>query len=531
MSFRPLFMNDSLSLAFYLKDAIRSQNYRRVNELIQNQAFSTLPAYALDDALETATPILQDHELLQTFLQHPSVNELSPQTVGLLMIAAIREGSPDLINSFLEHPRFRDIAPRQAEQIGLEALEFQGKDLFLNLSLFSVFRLVFEKHFVEVVRCAIRTKNVSWMNELYQQGRFAEIASQIFPDLIRWAFKRRDKRLLNAAIHPLHFDAEMENILTQTLFDNALTDTLGNRHEIEYRLIQLLLKHRDYPLLSPLILQWLLEKAFFLKNMPLFRHLLHHPSYASLGSEGVANLLTKVLSSSEEQLAEKLRHHPQFKFITGAHLGLVLEEAVRLNRQSIIKEILHHPNFTQIPEDSFKRMAILHMQTGDRNLQQSFLKEPHLHTKYGQMIYEAIRRNESSVIEQFIKDPILKHEFLTQFVLYAETDKLFVSHYVIRDILRQCFLTQEIDLIMSLLTHPLFHERIKELFNQAIQFDDEALIEKALLNDILREPFLEKLQAAPKKDRQRLHHLFISNPMFQEKPTRLIEEVRTWNAI
>ncbi|CUI17365.1 hypothetical protein PNK_1758 [Candidatus Protochlamydia naegleriophila] len=522
-------MNDPSSLAIHLKDAIRSLNYRRVNELIQNPAFPALSAKELDEALETATPILQDHEILQSILQHPSAAELSPKTVGYLMIAAIREGSPELMNSFLEHPHFRDISPRQAEQIGLDALEFQGKDLILHLSRFSTFRLIFEKHFAEVVRCAIRTKNLSWMHELYQQERFAEIASQLFPDLIRWAFKRRDKRLLHVAIQPLHFDAQAETVLRQALFDNALTDTLGNRHEIEYRLIQLLLKHRDYLSLSSLMLQWFLEKALFLKNMPLFRHLLHHPSYPSLTSEGVAQLLVQVLSSSEEELTDKLRHHSQFKLITGAHLGGILEEAVRMKHQSMIKAILHHPNFAQIPEDSFKRMAILHMQTGDRGLQHSLLEEPHLHAKYGQMIYEAIRRNESPLIEQLINDPILKSELLAQFVRYAETDELFVSHYVIRDILRQFFLTQDAALIAPLLTLSLFRDRVKELVDQSIQFDDENLIENALLSDLLRDLFLEGLKAASKKDRQRLYHLFTSNPDFQKKPARLIQEIQRWN--
>lgn len=513
------------NLATHLKDAILSQNRHLLLDLFEHPDYLSLTSEEMNTILETTSPLLQDSHLLQNIFLHPSIRGISPATVCNLTILTIRHGDPSLIDFCLYHPNFPKTGPL-VEKIAKEALEYQGMKLIQKLSLFPAFELFFNNNFQPLAECAIRTNQREWIEELLQQEPSQAEANRIFPKMIRWAFHHKDKKIIALSLRLVHFDKEMEKTLMQALAEETAEE---EEKEIDSYLLHLLIRHQDYMSLSPLILGWMLEQALREKTPPLINHLFQHPAYFLLSKEELAKLILSAMSIPEEAILKHLVHHPQFHAIFGADLGLILEEAARINHVKMIQSLLQHPHFELVTEDSFKRMAQAQIQTGDSNIQ-LFLKEPQFKKKYDQIIYEAIRRNESYLIDQFLRHPDLKKLVLQELIHYTTTDPLFVNKYIIRDVIREIFLTNEDQLIQEVASHPLFHKRIGELLTQAIQFDDEELIEKTLLNPILKDLFKNAWALASQEDKNRLYNLFISNPSFITKPPQLVQEIRSWKS-
>lgn len=521
-------MDFSNILANRLKEAIRSLNRRLLVVLLQDPNYTSLSSKNLDDALETLSPVLQDEDMLSSFILHPAFEGLAPKTLANLMILAIRLDHRDYIDAILYHPHFEKLTVEEAELVILEALDFQGKEFIERFTLFSSFEEAFNKHLDAAIRCAIRTDNREWMEELFRHSHYREIAQQIFPDLIRWLLKRRDKKLFNLALRSISLNPMTETLLNQELFNTALNDESTKRKEFEQYVATQLMRHRDYLKLSENMLGWMLEKMLMTKETVGIEQLFNHPKYPALSLDSLLTLLIRSLSLAESSWTLKLLRHPQFLSLSGANLGPLLEEAGQAHREEVVQAILQHPNFEQIPEDSFKRLAILEAHSDLSAIKEKAFRNPAFKRKFGQMIYETIRRNESDLIDHFFRDPLLKEEAINQFINYAKTDSFFVSHYIIRDVLREAFLTGDYELIHRLATYPLFKERIRELLVQAIQYDDEELIENVILNDLLRAEFHQTLQTASKQDKERLYRLFISNPSLRYKSPILIQEVESW---
>jgi hypothetical protein len=342
--------------------------------------------------------------------------------------------------------------------------------------------------------------------------------------MIRWALRHRDKKILSLFLGLVHFDQEMEKVLRRILEEEAAEE---GEEAIDSSLLHQMIRHPDYSTLSPLILSWMLGQALIEKAPPLINHLFHHPAYPLIAKEELTKFILSAMSLPEEVILKHLIHHPQFPAISGEDLGLILEEAARTDHVKMIQSLLQHPHFELVTEDSFKRMAQAQIHTDDSNIE-LYLKEPLFRKKYGQIIYEAIRRNESYLIDQFLRHPHLKKLVIEELIHYTTTDPLFVSRYIIRDVIRVIFLTNEDQLIQEVSRHPLFQERIEELLTQAIQFDDEELIEKILLSPILKDLFKKAWASASGEDKSRLYNLFISNPSFKTKPPPLIQEVQSW---
>ena len=145
------------------------------------------------------------------------------------------------------------------------------------------------------------------------------------------------------------------------------------------------------------------------------------------------------------------------------------------------------------------------------------------------MIYETIRRNEIGLIDELLRDPLIKDQTLDELVRYTMTDSLFVSQYVIRDVLREVFVTRDHALVKRIFGLPLFQQRIVELMEQSIAFDDIVLIESMLLDKLLRPQFLAVMQLASPEDRQRIAELFLANPEFSKKTPEVVEAVLCWS--
>ncbi|WP_068469742.1 hypothetical protein [Candidatus Protochlamydia phocaeensis] len=521
-------MNEANSLIASLKEAIHAQNRRELEELLQSPDYSSLPAQGLDEILYEISPVLYETNLLHQFLRHSSFDRISSRTLGNLTLIALVLNDLNAIQPLFYHAQFENISAVQADLIVKEALATQGRDLIAQLLHIPLFKQKLDQQLEGQIKCAIRTHDREWLEDLFKYPHFTEIAPRVFPELIKWAFRRRDKKFIHLSIRSIRFTPQLEEVLLQSLFESFLDDRARRKEDIERYVVEQIYKHPDYINLSPTMLAWLLEKAVSLSLPKLFQQLVHHPHYHQLSTDSLTTALAQTFPIHSTPMLKILIHHPVFGHLSGPQVGLILEEAVAADDWETAQLLLHHPHFDQIPDDFFKRIALSKIRTHDQTLRLLLANEPAFKGKFGHVIYESIRRNESDLLDQLLLDPFLKEEVIHQLINYAKTDQIFVSTYIIRDVLREVFLTRDPYLTKKIIAQPLFHARIEELMQQAIDYDDEELIESLILNPFLNKPFKAFMDLASPEDKKRLYDLFTTQATFNQKPAELIQEIHSW---
>lgn len=503
-----------------IKRTIRAQNKKRLEELFQDPLYKGMPAPHLSHILEEFSVFFQESDLLTPFLLHPHFEELTPEAIGQFLLAAIRLNNQIVMSSLIYHPQFACVSENLTHQIIQAALEFQNRELMILLKRYlPKFPETYQGHLKEMVACAIRTQDKEWLRHIFSYKHYPAISEQVFADILRWILRIHDRKLIELAIRHQHFNEHVEIILQQQLLEAPL----DKRQAIEASILELLVNHPDYAGFSPSMLSWLAEKALDLQANALFNRLATHAQFQQIPANGLGNLFIHALPRKDLDLLDPLVTHFRFKDIPGELLGVILEQSIQsILHPQIHLLFTHHPHFEQIPADSFKRIVLLALQSSKDLLQDASLK-----LKYEQMIYEAIRRNETTLIDRFLREPILKLEVPKQLAQYA-TNPSFVNEYFIKDVLRQMVMTMDKPLINQLLATPLFDKKMTELMSQAIEFDEEELIEAFILEESLATHFINILKMHSPDERERLFKIFTSDPQFSQKPQKLREEVLSW---
>jgi hypothetical protein len=413
---------------------------------------------------------------------HPNFKNVSPNTVGQAMLAAIRLGQTKAIDLLIKHPNFKQLSLLMVHQIIKATLAYQDYDFVTRLMRFPDFKEALQKHLEEMIYCALRTSNREWLENLFKHEDYFQIESRVFPDIMRWALRRRDKKIIRLVLRRHSFNEKTEAILINEIFNAFLIPETKRKLEIEAYVVQQLVKNPDYKNFSPLMIAWLTEKAILLGDDFLFFRLRSHPNFAEIPSNVLADLLTSATSLRRYEMQKALAAHPHFKGISGDKLGLILEAGIRYDDPAMAEMVMHHPSFQEIPDDAFERIAVLELHHPDNRLKERFLVEPAFQPKYARIIFEVIRRNDSELIAQFLRESLLKKLFIDQLIKYASAEEKYVSGYIIRDVLREAFLTDDRPMIAQLVEMPLFVPRIVELMHEATQYDDDELIVHMLLN-------------------------------------------------
>lgn len=521
-------MNPNETLVSSLQRAVRAQDTKWTNQLIKDPEFQKLSGSSLDAILTPYSAFFQEIEIFRPFAAHPNLSKISPESAAEFITAAIRLNAPETIVKLFYLPQFKEIPQNAVHKIVQAILEFQTSELVNLFMKFALFKEEFNHNIVGMVESAIRNEDRIWMEQLFKNPHFRELPLAVNTALMRWVFRHRDRKLIGLTIQAQNFNEKIETTLRQELINTFLEKSTTQKAAIETYVIEQLLKHKDYPQFSPSMIVWMIGKAIALNLPEQLKQLQLHPQYANISGDALSEPMIIALTSFDKTILKSLLNHPHFNKMTGEPLGLLLEEAGRYNNKGLLSILIHHPYFSKVPSDSFKRLATMKIETPDAEIRQWVLTEPRFHEKYGEMIYDAIRRNEVGLIDKLLTDSILKNEVVRQLVNYSTTDGYFVSPYVIRDILREIFMTQDPPLIASIANNTLFDTRIEELMKQSINFDDEQLIEKMILDPLLRPKFQKIIREAPEKDRNRIYQIFTSQPNFSKKPPVLVEEVHSW---
>lgn len=494
-------MNGTNGFGQILKEAIKTQNRRDIDRLTRDAAFLQLTAEELNAALLECGPLMQDPELLPRFIIHPNFKNISTAAFAKTMMLAIPLPYGNEIQALLNHPQLEKITPHVAEEMVQAFCQFQDRRIISDLSYTALFKPLFDRHLPEMALCAIRTQNVNWLREILNNPKYKGFSEKAFPYLIRWALNKRDQNITTLAIRTLHFIPETEKLLSQ-----ELVDTFNNEvDELAEAVVDELVSHPDFLSLTHTLVSWMLMMAIIYIDQELFQMLITHKSYPDIPTSRLAELMVFAMSS-EKNMLDQLTLHPHFAHFSGAELGLLLETTQSENKEFVFV-LLKHPHFEQIPEDHFHRMQIMHDKTTTQDFRNTFLNDPLFKKKYGEMLYEAIRRDECEFLAGLLKDKTIKKMILAQLQNYALTDSFFVSEYTIRDMMREVFLTRDQPLVMEMISNPLFEKRIPALSAQAIQFDDEELIESLIDNPRSQMIFHEVIEAAPQEDRERINRL------------------------
>lgn len=515
-------MNETDPFLQSLKEAIQTQNRRDIDSLTRDPLFLKLSGKDLSEALVMSGPIMQDSELLPRFIIHPNFKSVSGEAFTKTMLLAIPLPYGNELVAMLNHPQLKTLSPHDAEEIVQAIFQFQDRRIISDLRLTPIFASLFNKHIAEMVFCAIRTQNVFWLDEILNDRNYKPFSEKAFPDLIRWALKRKEKNIITLAIRKHHFDLNSETILRQ-----ELVDTFNNEmDEVAEAVVDELIKHPDVPNFSHVLISWMLLMSIVYIDQELFDKLSKHKSYPDIPSNRIAELIVFAMSA-EGNMVETLTKHPNFPQLSGAELGLALE-AIDKDNKTIFPLLIKHPNFEQIPEDHFRRMQAMNVYITTEEFRNYFLNEPLFKKKYGEMLYETIRRNDCEFIANLLKDKIIQKMILQQLQNYATTDSYFVSEYTIRDVMREIFLTFDPVLANELVNNPVFEKRLSDLATQSIQFDDEDLIESLILNSKSQKVFHEVMMNSSQIDKERIFKIFEGNPQFEKKPEVVKTEVRSW---
>lgn len=510
-----------------IQRAIRAQDWKRLAELTHAPDFQQLAPKDLDAILEAYSPFFQDSSSLSSFAFHPTIEKASSISLGQLLIAAIRLNNTEAIERLLTLPSINQMPPDIISKVIHAALQCQSRPDIERLNAIIPFKMECERQIRGMVDCAIRTHDREWMELLFKHPQFLQISDDVFLELIRWSFGRRDKKLIGLTIKYQEFSEKKEAILLQELFNVFLERGSERKEAIELYVADQLLKHPDYSRFSPRTVGWLLGRAIAYRKTDLFEHILQHKQYPKIPADTLSEYIILAIQVDDGRALNVLEEHPNFSHMTGGSVGVVLEEAGHYHHQELLERLIHHPHFRQVPEDSMKRL-VSSKTDKDVSIREWVLSESLFRQKYDEMIYEAIRRNDSGLIDQMLLDPILKHEVIYQLIKYSTSDPFFVSEYTVRDMIREVFMTGDHKLISLLMQKTLFDTRIMELIRQSIYFDDEELIEQMILNPLLRERFHQVMKSASERDRKRLFSIFTAYPHFKQKPRELIDEVYSW---
>jgi hypothetical protein len=514
--------DESTELGKALKEAIKALNRRDIDRLSQDPAFANLSAEELSSALLMAGPLMQDTELLPRFIIQPQFKNISPEALAktLMLVMPLPYGNE--IQALLNHPQLEQISPSDAEEIVQAIFQFQDRRIVSDLNFTELFKPLFEKHLPEMVSCAIRTQNVYWLNEILSHPNYSNDSRTAFNELIRWALNRKDKDIITLAIRTVRFNPETEKVLRQELVD-AFSNEMD---ELAEAVVDELTGHPDFANLTETLMSWILFMSILYIDQELFNKLIAHKNYQEIPTNRLAELIVLAMSA-EKKMVEQLITHPHFIHFSGAELGLLLESMNKENKD-IFPLLIKHPSFEQIPEDHFHRMQAMNIKTTTQEFRNEFLKEPLFKKKYGEMLYEAIRRNECEFLSLLLRDNIIKKMVIAQLQNYVSTESYFVSEYTVKDVMREIFLTKDAPLINEVISNPLFEKRIPDLASQSIQFDDEELIESLISHPSSQKMFHDVMQKSSPLDRERIYNIFISNPKFNSKPSELVREVHSW---
>jgi hypothetical protein len=181
----------------------------------------------------------------------------------------------------------------------------------------------------------------------------------------------------------------------------------------------------------------------------------------------------------------------------------MMEKGAQKACAQVIELAIRHQHFRAVPEDSFKKLVLIGLQHPALPLEK-FLQFQEFKKKASKLLYEAIRRNETLFISQVLKNSFFKQFVIDELIHYAETDPLFVSQYIIRDVIREIFLADDDALIKQIIENHFFEQRVKELLKQSIQFDDDDLITTIVLNQRLIPLFGQAWKEASEGDKNRL---------------------------
>lgn len=490
------------------KRAIRAQDGARVKELADDPVFANLSADDLNTILEDYSAYIQSKEVLDVFIAHPQLLQLSPLAIAEMLLAAIRLNHSKAIDSLLHHSKLILIPKRLIHPIIDEALEFGDRHLINLLWHRAPFDEALNLHLQGMIFCALRTHDREWLEQLFSHARYPEASYVLFREIFHWALQRKDKALIQLVIQHQKFNEEIEKSLLQEIFNTFLSREEQVKQMMDDFVLEQLMQHQDYVHFSHLLLTWMLEKTLEEHNFERFDQLKKHPQFNSLTAIELAELLLHVLPLKHQKIQEILVHHPAYEQISGDSLGLLLEQAVILNDRSAVEFISHHPHFDKIPDDAFKRVATLELESFQSPLRDDFLQNSAFNPKHRRMIDEAIRHNDSEVVNLFLNEPMLKHIVLEELIRYTTMDPYYVNPIIIRDILRQTIMTADHRLVAKLAQDALFDQHIHDLMLQSIQFDDDLLIEKIMLDPNLKTLFKQILKKTPVEGRQHLYKLF-----------------------
>lgn len=512
-----------------LKSGIRFEGRHWLDHLLDDPLFQEVPADKLEWILEEAI-YFQDQELLQRFVLHPNFAAISEKGLGRALLAAIRLVDQVSISEMREHRHLNRLSPETIEQVSLAALDSLERYEVERLMRLPVFKDAFKRHFEDMVQCAIRNRDVDWIKDLIEETGYAQVDASTFQPLLRWALRNRERDLIAAAIAHHHFDAKTEAVVRQEFADAFIEEESKVKQSLEAYLGEQLLQHPEYTQLSPLLVAWMIEKAIDRSERPLVDKLILHPHYPAMTGAALAPLLLGALEKKDAGLVKILTEHPHFSLIPGGELGLVLEQAVFTGAERTVELLINHPHFVDIPEDSFKHIVAMEIENVHQELKRKCYRNPIFKKRIGEMIYETIRRNEIGLIDALLRDPLIKEQVVDELVQYATTDSLFVSKYVIRDVIREVFVTKDHGLVKRVLELPLFQQRVDELMEQSIAFDDAELIESLLIDKRLRPLFQTVMQRTRPEDRQRIAQLLIDNAQIAKADLEVMEIVRSWKA-
>ncbi len=507
-----------------LKEAIQTQNRRDIDGLTRDPTFAKLSGQDLSEALMMSGPLMQDSELLPRFIIHPNFKDVTTEAFAKTMLLAISLPYGNELVALLNHSQLEKLSPRDIEEIIQAIFQFQDRRVVSDLRQTAKFRNLFDRHMGDMIFCAIRTQNVFWLDEILSDYRYKPFSAKAFPDLIRWALKRKEEAIIILAIRNHHFEPTSESFLRQELID-----TFNNEMDpLAEKVVDELVNHPDLPNFSHLLLSWMLMMSIVYIDQELFDSFTKHKSYPEIPPNRLAELIVFAMSA-EKSMVDKLANHPNFAKLNGAELGLLLE-TIKSDSKEIFPLLIKHPMFPQIPEDHFRRMQAMNATTTTEVFRNEFLKEPLFRKKYGEMLYETIRRNDCEFIAELLKDKVIQKMIVEQLQNYATTDSYFVSEYTIRDVLREIFLTRDQSLAKDLVENPLFEKRLPDLSAQSIQFDDEDLVESLILNPKSLKVFHDVIMHAQQIDRERIYNIFVNNPSFEKKSDVVKAEVRSWKA-
>lgn len=476
-------INNNAEWIALFKRTIRSQNSGRIETIIGEPNFTRLSGSILDAILKDYALFIQEKKFILPFVFHPQFKKISSKTLAQIFLISIRLGQEQAIEWIIGHPQIKRMPPDEVDKLIDAILEYTNGDLLKQLEEIPCFQTRLESHLAGMYLCAIRTGNSEWLEDLFKNYSYTQVEKAYFPELIRGALKQRSRKLVHLVLSHHHFQEKSEKTFVQEFFNAFLGEVEEKRKIAENYLIKELLSHQDFEEFSPVLLGWLIDKSILHHDIKLFANLKKHKNFPSLNGEILAALL--ISSLSYPKFLKEIIHHPKINELSGNQIGLVLEEAINKNKKGIINLILAHTHFSDIPEDSFRRSALADLTSSKFLKKNIYLEE--VKKKYRVLIMELIRRKESAIISQLVHDPDIKSVVIEALFDYTTMDPIYVNEYNIRDVLSEIFMTSDKDLISKIVSNPIFSAKIPGVVKQAIDSNDEELIEKMLLEPLLRD--------------------------------------------